>query len=52
MDARAKSIGILMWNKKKWGILEWAEFLLRIVVASVIVVLAIIYWITGGRNGC
>ena len=50
MDTRTKGHGILMWNKKKWGILEWMEFVLRVVMASVIVVLAIIYLITGGTT--
>ena len=48
MDVRAKSDGDLMWNNKKWGVLEWMEFLLRVVVASIVVVLAITYFITGG----
>ncbi len=36
-----------MWNKKKWGILEWVEFLLRVVVATTIVILFIIKWLGG-----
>ena len=50
MDVRTKGHGVLMWNKDKWGLLEWTEFLLRVVMASVIVVLTIIYIITGGTT--